>query len=177
MKIKCLEDIHRGCSLKANKIYEARQGQKGWYSVIDESGESYVYPPHLFEVVEDDLMNYYKKHEGEHEIRFIRQGCNHQYVLSIWECYFDDIMKKFKPKDSKWRGLAAIYHEKTGWYEKNYWKIPYVKDALREFKSLDEKELECDDSKEVLEQIYEFLEKAIEKKEEIWISLGLAKSV
>ena len=52
-----------------------------------------------------------------------------------------------------------------------------MKDALIEFKSLDEKELECDDSKEVLEQIYEFLEKAIEKKEEIWISLGLAKSV
>ncbi len=85
MKIKCLKDVHRGCSLKANKIYEARQGQKGWYAVVDESGESYAYPPHLFEVVEDDLINYCKKHKDEYELKFIKQSSNHQHILSTGE--------------------------------------------------------------------------------------------
>lgn len=171
MKIRCLENVHRGCSLKADKIYEARQGQKGWYVVVDESGESYAYPPHLFEVVEDDLMKYYKNHKDEYEIRFIRQSSNHQYILSIWECCFNDIMNLFQPKDSIWRGLAAIYHNKTGWYESDFWKIPYVMDALREFRSLDERELKLDDSGIILKQICEFLEKAVEINEEVWISL------
>ena len=51
-KIKCLTDVHFGLSLKKDKIYEARRGQKGWYALIDESGEEYAYPPELFEIVE-----------------------------------------------------------------------------------------------------------------------------
>ncbi len=80
-------------------------------------------------------------------------------------------MNLFKPKNSVWRGLAAIYHNKTGWYENEFWKIPYVKDALREFRSLDEKELKLDGSRIVLGQIYEFLERTVEVNEEVWISL------
>ena len=49
MKIKCLCDY--GVSLKKDTIYEAHQGQKGWYALIDETGEEYAYPPHIFEVV------------------------------------------------------------------------------------------------------------------------------
>ena len=52
MRIKCLIDY--GISLKKNKIYEARQGQLGWFSFIDETGEEYAFPPHIFEVVEDE---------------------------------------------------------------------------------------------------------------------------
>ena len=80
-------------------------------------------------------------------------------------------MNLFKPKNSVWRGLAAIYHNKTGWYENEFWKIPYVKDALREFRSLDEKELKLDGSRIVLGQIREFLERTVEVNEEVWISL------
>jgi len=54
MKIKCLVDVHKGISLKKEKIYEATQGQKGWFALIDETGEEYAYPPHIFEVVKDD---------------------------------------------------------------------------------------------------------------------------
>ena len=50
VKIKCLRDF--GISLKKDKIYEARQGQKGWFALIDETGEEYAYPPHIFEVIE-----------------------------------------------------------------------------------------------------------------------------
>ncbi len=54
MKIKCLYDVHDGRSLKKDKIYEAAIIEKGWFALVDESGEEYVYPPKLFEVVNDD---------------------------------------------------------------------------------------------------------------------------
>ena len=50
IKIRCLRDY--GISLKKDKVYEARQGQKGWFAFIDETGEEYAYPPHLFEVMD-----------------------------------------------------------------------------------------------------------------------------
>ena len=35
-----------------NKIYDAEIYTKfGWYRIVDESGEDYIYPPELFEVV------------------------------------------------------------------------------------------------------------------------------
>lgn len=54
MKIKSLYDVHHGISLKKGKIYKAWRGQKDWFIVTDESGEEYVYPPNLFEVIEED---------------------------------------------------------------------------------------------------------------------------
>ncbi|MCL2463122.1 MAG: hypothetical protein FWF44_10685 [Defluviitaleaceae bacterium] len=50
--VRCLRDVHRGISLIGNKVYAARAGQKGWFAIIDETGEEYAYPPELFEVVE-----------------------------------------------------------------------------------------------------------------------------
>jgi len=47
-----LRDVHHEISLKKDKIYEARQSQKGWFAVIDETGEEYAYPPYIFEVIE-----------------------------------------------------------------------------------------------------------------------------
>lgn len=170
MKIKCLEDVHRGISLKKGKIYEARQGQRGWFSVVDESGEAYVYPPHLFEVVEDELSKYNSIHEDEREIQLIRQSTNYQYILSVWESYFNDIMNLFAPNDSGWHGLAANYHDKIGWYEKKPWKIPYAKDALKQFKTLEGNDLKLEASEIVLREICDFLEVAHEKREGVWIS-------
>ena len=40
-------------SLRLGKVYAARPLKKGWYGVVDESGEEYAYPPELFEVVEE----------------------------------------------------------------------------------------------------------------------------
>ena len=40
--------------LKENKKYEVVGISKklGWYQIIDESGEDYLYPPSLFKIVE-----------------------------------------------------------------------------------------------------------------------------
>lgn len=35
-----------------NKIYEVLAIEKGWYRIIDESGEDYLYSPEKFEIVE-----------------------------------------------------------------------------------------------------------------------------
>ena len=38
--------------LTHNKMYEVLSVEKGWYRVVDDSGEDYLYPPEQFEVVE-----------------------------------------------------------------------------------------------------------------------------
>lgn len=35
-----------------NKIYDVLSIEGGWYRIVDESGEDYMYPPNKFEVVE-----------------------------------------------------------------------------------------------------------------------------
>ena len=35
-----------------NKIYEVLSVEKGWYRIVDESDEDYLYPPEKFELVE-----------------------------------------------------------------------------------------------------------------------------
>ncbi len=37
-----------------NKIYEVLSVEKGWYRIIDDSGEDYLYPPELFIVVDNN---------------------------------------------------------------------------------------------------------------------------
>lgn len=38
--------------LTHNKIYDVISVEKGWYRIIDDSGEDYLYPPEQFEIVE-----------------------------------------------------------------------------------------------------------------------------
>ena len=40
--------------LTNNKIYEVISIERGWYRIIDDSGEDYLYPPDMFEIVEED---------------------------------------------------------------------------------------------------------------------------
>lgn len=37
--------------LDIGKVYEVITIEHGWYRLIDESGEDYLYPPELFEVL------------------------------------------------------------------------------------------------------------------------------
>ena len=38
--------------LTHNKIYTVISVEKGWYRIIDDSKEDYLYPPEVFEIVE-----------------------------------------------------------------------------------------------------------------------------
>lgn len=35
------------------KVYDVISIEKGWYRIIDEEGEDYLYPPELFEIVDE----------------------------------------------------------------------------------------------------------------------------
>lgn len=37
--------------LDVEKIYEVISIERGWYRIVDESGEDYLYPPELFEAL------------------------------------------------------------------------------------------------------------------------------
>lgn len=51
MKVKWIKDTIPLCLTK-NKTYEVLATEKGWYRVIDDSGEDYLYPPENFELLE-----------------------------------------------------------------------------------------------------------------------------
>lgn len=39
-------------SLTHHKIYDVISVEKEWYRIIDDSGEDYLYPPYIFEILE-----------------------------------------------------------------------------------------------------------------------------
>ena len=40
--------------LTNNKIYDVISIESGWYRIIDDSGDDYLYPPDMFEIIEED---------------------------------------------------------------------------------------------------------------------------
>jgi len=38
--------------LTNGKIYEVLSIERGWYRIVDESGEDYLFPPDVFKVIE-----------------------------------------------------------------------------------------------------------------------------
>lgn len=51
MKVKWLGETEF-LTLTNGKVYDVMSIKKGWYRVIDDSGEDYLYPARLFEIVE-----------------------------------------------------------------------------------------------------------------------------
>ena len=39
--------------LTHDKIYNVLSVEKGWYRLVDDSGDDYLYPPENFEIVEE----------------------------------------------------------------------------------------------------------------------------
>lgn len=52
-KVKCIKNDGYAGSLIVGHIYEASRGQLGVLGVIDEEGESYIYPSEYFEIVDE----------------------------------------------------------------------------------------------------------------------------
>lgn len=52
MKVKYIGETDPVYMIK-DKIYEVLSIEKGWYRIIDEEEEDYLYPPELFEIVEE----------------------------------------------------------------------------------------------------------------------------
>lgn len=51
MKVKYIGETEY-LVLTHNKVYTVISVEKGWYRIIDDSNEDYLYPPEVFEIVE-----------------------------------------------------------------------------------------------------------------------------
>lgn len=38
--------------LTNGKVYDVMSVEKGWYRIVDDSGEDYLYPPEIFDVID-----------------------------------------------------------------------------------------------------------------------------
>ena len=52
MKIKYLGKTEP-FMLTNNKLYDVIAIEKNWYRIIDDSGEDYLFPPQLFEIIDE----------------------------------------------------------------------------------------------------------------------------
>lgn len=50
MKVKYIGETSQ-LVLTNGKIYDVISVEKGWYRIVDDSGDDYLYPPEAFEVV------------------------------------------------------------------------------------------------------------------------------
>ncbi len=51
MKVKYIGN-HDTLAFEKNKTYEVMSIEKGWYRIMTELDEDYLFPPNLFEIVE-----------------------------------------------------------------------------------------------------------------------------
>ncbi len=52
IKIKCIDNTGNEISLTKDKVYSVTRIEMGWYRIVDDTGEDYLFPPELFEAVE-----------------------------------------------------------------------------------------------------------------------------
>lgn len=118
-----------------------------------------------------ELVNkkYYDGFEGEPEIQFIYKKENDTAMLTIWEGYFDQIMRLMLPDEQGWTGLANCYNMYTGWYEDSPWVIEDLQIALKQLESIDETKL-CDEAVEILILLCNILREAILNNDEVSIA-------
>ena len=52
MKVRYIKETRAG-GLNKGQIYKVLSVEKGWYRIVDNSNEDYLYPPEEFEIVTD----------------------------------------------------------------------------------------------------------------------------
>ena len=52
MTVRYIKETINLCLTK-NKAYDVLSTEKKWYRIVDDSGEDYLYPPELFEIIKD----------------------------------------------------------------------------------------------------------------------------
>ena len=51
MKVKYIKET-KPFMLTKDKVYSVLSVEKGWYRIVDDTDEDYLYPPESFEIVE-----------------------------------------------------------------------------------------------------------------------------
>lgn len=53
MKVKYIGEKYLDTAFEKDKIYEVISIEKGWYRIMTELDEDYLFPPELFEIIEE----------------------------------------------------------------------------------------------------------------------------
>lgn len=85
---------------------------------------------------------YYKGFEGEPEIQIILKIPNDDYILSIWEGYFDSIMMSIPASKSGWPGIVCHYHLCDAWDEEPMWRVDDNEGTYNIFMSVSKEKLD-----------------------------------
>ncbi|MBR1750516.1 MAG: hypothetical protein IJ806_01225 [Ruminococcus sp.] len=52
MKVKYIGEKYLDTAFENNKIYDVLSVEKGWYRIMTELDEDYLFPPDIFEIIE-----------------------------------------------------------------------------------------------------------------------------
>ena len=113
---------------------------------------------------------FYDGFEGEPQITFclLEEDVITEKV-SIWDGYFNEIMKMIQPEKEGWTGLAYYYHLYSGWYEEDEWFIPNILDAYEQLASINIAEVKYEEEKEILFLVTKHIKKAIDHGGRVYI--------
>jgi len=75
MKVKYIINEETVIGPKYGKVYDVISIELGWYRIIDESEEDYIYPPDAFEIVDPSPSPPVLTHDD------VRLGLGHKYVV------------------------------------------------------------------------------------------------
>lgn len=53
IKVKYIGEQYVGTTFERDKIYDVISVEKGWYRIMTELDEDYLFPPECFEIVEN----------------------------------------------------------------------------------------------------------------------------
>ncbi len=53
MKVKYIGEKYLGTAFERDTIYEVLSIEKGWFRIMTDLDEDYLFPPELFEIVEE----------------------------------------------------------------------------------------------------------------------------
>lgn len=53
MKVKYIDEEYLGTAFEKDKVYDVISVEKGWYRIMTELDEDYLFPPECFEIVEN----------------------------------------------------------------------------------------------------------------------------
>lgn len=53
MKVKYIGEKYIGTAFEKDKLYDVVSVEKGWFRIMTELDEDYIFPPESFEIIED----------------------------------------------------------------------------------------------------------------------------
>jgi hypothetical protein len=110
------------------------------------------------------------------EIIFSMETNEYIKKIRMGEFYFEEIMDLVPPENGDWTEVARYHQYNIGWEMRENWKIPDIKAALLQFKSIKmapdyiNQRIYVNGPYNILKQIIIMLEEAIEQNADVYIS-------